>query len=190
MVAPMTIPLSQFQSTHPLRGATALQSTPILQGLYFNPRTPCVVRQMKARGYGVDWNFNPRTPCGVRHTRIYCDFLTVRFQSTHPLRGATFISHKLFIAVPVISIHAPLAGCDEAHLYLARRKKISIHAPLAGCDAKFFADIPIYDTNFNPRTPCGVRRNTITISSAEDIFQSTHPLRGATFLFVLLSFVL
>ena len=78
----------------------------------FNPRTPCGVRLLSdfpeahrpsisihAPLAGCDLgavvhiraviNFNPRTPCGVR-----LDFLSQadkcgRFQSTHPLRGAT-----------------------------------------------------------------------------------------------------
>ena len=79
------------------------------------------------------------------------------FQSTHPLRGATRHGESLRQRHG-ISIHAPLAGCD------GRRRLpgncwiiISIHAPLAGCDAE--------------QTPA------ITVSG---VFQSTHPLRGAT----------
>ena len=34
--------------------------------------------------------------------------------------------------------------------------------------------------NFNPRTPCGVRRSQQPAQEAAKIFQSTHPLRGAT----------
>ena len=37
--------------------------------------------------------------------------ITVQFQSTHPLRGATLFS-KIAFRNLVISIHAPLAGCD------------------------------------------------------------------------------
>lgn len=36
-----------------------------------------------------------------------------------------------------ISIHAPLAGCDDKHLNKeAHTNTISIHAPLTGCDSK------------------------------------------------------
>ena len=101
-------------------------------------------------------NFNPRSPCGER--------LAVG------------------IAVPRygISIHAPLAGSDNA----------AIHCDLAAFD-------------FNPRSPCGERliasastpnRSSISIHAplagsdcfccekqGADAFQSTLPLRGATF---------
>ena len=101
-----------------------------------------------------------------------------------------------------ISIHAPLAGCDREGRRGRRGGKISIHAPLAGCDLASVINAGI-TTYFNPRTPCGVRllnRNKryksigisihaplagcdslkVKITQKEMIFQSTHPLRGAT----------
>ena len=78
------------------------------------------------------------------------------FQSTHPLRGATASGVDLAVMAD-ISIHAPLAGCD-LHLAVWHHKDgISIHAPLAGCDLWL---------NFGLCINC--------------LFQSTHPLRGAT----------
>ena len=56
---------------------------------------------------------------------------------------------------------------------------ISIHAPHAGCDTL----APIQggcSTDFNPRTPCGVRRGKGENKWTESTFQSTHPMRGAT----------
>ena len=80
-----------------------------------------------------------------------------RFQSTHPLRGATLTIQNGVLSAD-ISIHAPLAGCDT--YFLCRtdiHSLISIHAPLAGCDWRW---------------RCGACCITA--------FQSTHPLRGAT----------
>ena len=34
--------------------------------------------------------------------------------------------------------------------------------------------------HFNPRTPCGVRPDEGTCKGGQEIFQSTHPVRGAT----------
>ena len=101
-----------------------------------------------------------------------------------------------------ISIHAPLAGCDWYAKAWGLPEEISIHAPLAGCD---FAQSTVVEStlDFNPRTPCGVRLGeTCALDAAEEIsihaplagcdlfiglhllmvplFQSTHPLRGAT----------
>ena len=56
-----------------------------------------------------------------------------------------------------ISIHAPLAGCDGGPGPESGACSISIHAPLAGCDPFHF---PVF--------------------GLDTLFQSTHPLRGAT----------
>ena len=100
--------------------------------------------------------FNPRTPCGVRPVNFPSLKFSFRFQSTHPLRGATLVLYLTYYVV-VISIHAPLAGCDTLSVYLAIRSY-----------------------NFNPRTPCGVRRKVQSNIRGRRQFQSTHPLRGAT----------
>ena len=60
--------------------------------------------------------------------------LSSLFQSTHPLRGAT---DCIYVPNPC--------------------RNISIHAPLAGCDAVVVVDAE-NAVDFNPRTPCGVRR--------------------------------
>ena len=86
---------------------------------------------MKNGGFAY---FNPRTPCGVRHY--------TRKKTRQHIR---------------ISIHAPLAGCDDRCNLLDSVFGISIHAPLAGCDLR--------------------RRRALGRILR---FQSTHPLRGAT----------
>ena len=79
-----------------------------------------------------------------------------RFQSTHPVRGATGNTGNTWWNSG-ISIHAPREGCD-GRLWprQERGQKISIHAPREGCDT------------YTP-TPVDVT-----------VFQSTHPVRGAT----------
>ena len=127
--------LSKFQSTHPLRDATEIQT---LQA----------VKQ-------------------------------VVFQSTHPLRDATWYIVKR-VRVYIISIHAPLTGCDnEVYLLVKPDMLISIHAPLTGCD---FRQRPLYllDIYFNPRTPYGMRLERAGVGLSYSTFQSTHPLRDAT----------
>ena len=103
---------AQFQSTHPVRGATALICSPPSSMYDFNPRTPCGVRPSRlscprrsrrisihAPRAGCDCqlrtaaarqlHFNPRTPCGVRRFCTAERHNEKRFQSTHPVRGAT-----------------------------------------------------------------------------------------------------
>ena len=134
--------------------------------------------------------------------------------------------NQAFVQPAIISIHAPLAGCDIIiSTHRAAGGRISIHAPLAGCDflpsygivaAKYFnprtpcgvrqihtGPCGLQAKNFNPRTPCGVRRTHLPyiphivrisihaplagcdsplgiVCPCGIVFQSTHPLRGAT----------
>ena len=148
-------PIMAFQSTHPMRGATRHLhylafgyfhfnprtpggvrrggGQPCRDAVYFNPRTPCGVRREIRRQKRDEKNFNPRTPCGVRLRIFPADTANPRFQSTHPMRGATRFC-VLGIDTPFISIHAPHAGCD------------------ANGRGRIFCQ-----HHFNPRTPCGVR---------------------------------
>ena len=123
-------------------------------------------------------NFNPRTSCEVRPGLSYLCLLRVIFQSTHLLRGATLgeqsIKHSGYI-----SIHAPLARCDDTLRGTTPHKEISIHAPLARCDYGGELSPPCH-RDFNPRTSCEVRQLLDYTSSAVGQFQSTHLLRGAT----------
>ena len=126
---------------------------------YFNPRTPCGVRRggVQERGRAGD-DFNPRTPCGVRPC-----------PPTSP------------VGPNCISIHAPRAGCDRLPCMPPQSAAgISIHAPRAGCDPgeRSHSGPHLY---FNPRTPCGVRPCGLRGLTTRLLFQSTHPVRGATF---------
>ena len=125
-------------------------------------------------------NFNPRTHRGVRLQ--YRDVLFYKY---------------------VISIHAPIVGCDYNVLCNSMLLTISIHAPIVGCD-EYNKKQKRPSRNFNPRTHRGVRHYIRTLkiraeiisihapivgcdktriprSSARLIFQSTHPSWGATF---------
>ena len=211
-----------FQSTHPLRGATILRRV----------RTQTNIVSIHAPLAGCDKalpahktvivGFNPRTPCGVRRGCRRPLRPSHPFQSTHPLRGATagvfsgsqpacvsihaplagcdeiFIDCRLNLGV---SIHAPLAGCDRLCVAFDRLLYVSIHAPHAGCDdyqyrrhADYRISIHVphagcdsfqwcfscWNKYFNPRTPCGVRPRREKIRRPCGAFQSTHPMRGAT----------
>ncbi len=81
---------------------------------------------------------------------------TSRFQSTHSLRSATQLDENPGDKA-LVSIHALLAECD-------------------GADSFRLGITP----GFNPRTPCGVRQDTVIFASENVLFQSTHSLRSAT----------
>ena len=169
---------------------------------YFNPRTPCGVRRRSDQLGGVHRSdFNPRTPCGVRLLPAGGVRRKAYFNPRTPC-GVRLEYVKDGVLHTIISIHAPLAGCDMPCTGIAGSwwhfnprtpcgvrlfqlfasalwGVISIHAPLAGCDRGQLPDrIPYY--YFNPRTPCGVRPFVRIIFFPIAKFQSTHPLRGAT----------
>ena len=146
-------------------------------------------------------SFNPRTPHGVRRIRSVCKSSAFWFQSTHPTRGATPYYPQQLVGLAV-SIHAPHTGCDVGQLKSYVQELVSIHAPHTGCDSKlvivtaitqgfnprtphgvrrFIIEHCMSDNCFNPRTPHGVRR-VVTLQTKHYLrFQSTHPTRGATF---------
>ena len=126
----------------------------------------------------------------IHAPRAGCDGILVAsvlnliiFQSTHPVRGATYACLWRSDSSISISIHAPRAGCDTAtptaagtitvfqsthpvrgatrEVKLRRiEHAISIHAPRAGCD-RYPSRLTSSARNFNPRTPCGVRLREI-----------------------------
>ena len=81
-----------------------------------------------------------------------------RFQSTLPVWGAT--GHQQRVRRPPrISIHAPRVGSDPAgQLPGEGGKEISIHAPRVGSDVGQDDEVGS-QADFNPRSPCGERRN-------------------------------
>ena len=100
-----------------------------------------------------------------------------KFQSTHPSRGAT-ITGLLIQAYFIISIHAPLAGCDWITSEDVEREDISIHAPLAGCDCSTVGNMGGYRISIHaPLAGCD---DMDMLTTSEFQFQSTHPSRGAT----------
>ena len=127
----------KFQSTHPVRGATAQ----------------------------VGEDERPKT-----------------FQSTHPVRGATPLSNYIIAYLQTFQSTHPVRG---ATLYVQRfscqfELFQSTH-PVRGATPNLIK--PSAELiNFNPRTPCGVRRISIPSrhSTTRRKFQSTHPVRGAT----------
>ena len=191
----------RFQSTRPVRGATAPGALPFMLILDFNPRAPCGARP------------NASPP-------LY--FHTRKFQSTRPVRGATSTGsctkrhYNISIHAPragrdsdtighygchVISIHAPRAGRDHAescdiHVlifqstrpvrgatsasrYASDKHLISIHAPRAGRDDRHSARCTILNISIHaPRA--GRDNKSSSASRYASQFQSTRPVRGAT----------
>ena len=147
---------SQFQSTHPLRGATSWRFQFLSRSADFNPRTPCGVRpglESISLPQSTFQSTHPLRGATAIFNRVEFDTFTFQsthplrgatktrrrlgrssiFQSTHPLRGATYVGDRLWTPSRFQSTH-PLRGAtirDNAEFGVYC---ISIHAPLAGCD--------------------------------------------------------
>ena len=157
MTGSICAPVRAFQSTHPLRGATAYPCIDRADQTHFNPRTPCGVRPVVDGGklyYNGISIHAPLAGCDLGYSARHDAWNA--FQSTHPLRGATVCLPRAPVQLQFQSTH-PLRGATSCAARLAARSTISIHAPLAGCDDRSQAPVLYW------------RR-----------FQSTHPLRGAT----------
>ena len=90
VVPPAAISPTEFQSTRPLRGATALTCCAVMLRQYFNPRAPCGARLQEQRDTLTRYAISIHAPLAGRDLsyNLYKGD-DIIFQSTRPLRGAT-----------------------------------------------------------------------------------------------------
>ena len=133
------------------------------------------------------------------------------FQSTHPLRDATvcFIQAHAMLK---ISIHAPLTGCDVKNLGFKPKSSNNFNPRTPYGMRHWYFHYSLSPFYFNPRTPYGMRltssfsikldKTYYTISihapltgcdlrfmllfTTYNTFQSTHPLRDATYFMIII----
>ena len=104
---------------------------------------------------------------------------TAEFQSTHPARGATTRTSTAQANVRFQSTHPARGATRCSRGCLDTRSNFNPRTP-RGVRPLFVSAFDQYDYDFNPRTPRGVRRHHQVPSIAGTRFQSTHPARGAT----------
>ena len=165
---------SFFQSTPPVRGATALDQRPGTKtnlsihapreggdcrahlsrwcGQYFQS-TPPVRGATCAGGSVIDFVIFQSTP-PVRGATIdnNSNNTITGFQSTPPVRGAT--SRGAWESVPGcdLSIHAPREGGDPSRwMKSSEVQNLSIHAPREGGDFHFF--VPLFKCGLSIHAP-------------------------------------
>ena len=170
---------AQFQSTHPVRGATMVSGSRSF-GSSFQSTHPVRGATVCKRHIQVAARISIHAPrAGCDANGINSGWSWLKFQSTHPVRGATggqAHSHRR----GDISIHAPRAGCDQAReMHNASLEQFQSTHPVRGAtdcplvevdlDGQFQSTHPVRGATqlipmrmmrslyFNPRTPCGVR---------------------------------
>ena len=167
-------------STHaPRAGSDNSPWAGCTSGTDFNPRSPCGERlcadmrcvvllfiSTHAPRAGSDSvafllythfpYFNPRSPCGERPVPVCAYRSMAIFQPTLPVRGATI--------TPYFCMHLAL---------------FQPTLPVRGATRLRGAQLQVRE-DFNPRSPCGERRNRPEDQIKQWTFQPTLPVRGAT----------
>ena len=99
------------------------------------------------------------------------------FQSTRPLRGATSFSAQELQDVGTVSIHAPLAGRDDRAG--RRRNRPNGFNPRAPCGARRDQHgLCRQQRRFNPRAPCGARPTGEVMEGTANAVSIHAPLAG------------
>ena len=147
-------------------------------------------------------NFNPRTHRGVRRFYTFPFYLFHNYFNPRTHRGVRLELIREDMERNLISIHAPIVGCDANTMALVlslilfqsthpswgatkrasrtrRKHRISIHAPIVGCDISclFLGLLKILFQSTHPSWGATLQKLKIQI---DNIFQSTHPSWGAT----------
>ena len=128
-----------------------------MESQYFNPRAPYGARPSACLPPVRYTYFNPRAPYGARLISELKQSVELLFQSTRPIRGATYIC---FLSPSTLINFNPRAP------YGARHVGHNSSDDLA--------------QNFNPRAPYGARLPYWAKTFNSFKFQSTRPIRGAT----------
>ena len=151
-----------FQSTHPARGATII--------LTDNPEFTLI--SIHAPREGCDTNtsilnlqfllFQSTHPArGATSVRTGNTEVRLKFQSTHPARGATCPVVLVLVVNGIFQSTHPARGATVSLVVsVGTNISISIHAPREGCDDWEWQKLGGW-CNFNPRTPRGVRQQTL-----------------------------
>ena len=169
----------------------------------FNPRTPCGVRRVsllvQIGGYPgfqsthpvwgatiiLPQDYQPYFLISIHAPRVGCDrqqlrgYQPLRISIHAPRVGCDAGWHAGDVVAAGISIHAPRVGCDKFYPYLKVFNGISIHAPRVGCDMERNIRDIIKDISIHaPRVGCDAPVQPHILPAP--VFQSTHPVWGAT----------
>ena len=101
-----------------------------------------------------------------------------KFQFTHPGKGATCLK-EIACASASFQFTHPGKGATASHICPLTTHCVSIHAPWEGCDCGLSLR-SLHQPCFNSRTLGRVRLDGFSQSGVVNVFQFTHPGKGAT----------
>ena len=168
----------KFQSTLPVRGATGMDDMDDVKFMISihapragsDPDRPAQQHQ--------DADFNPRSPCGERHAQFLKCLRNNLFQSTLPVRGATKKIIADYLETEFQST-LPVRGATWIWAVQVPGIHISIHAPRAGSDP-WVSGVWYAVNEFQSTLPVRGATPPVIGTGGQAIFQSTLPVRGAT----------
>ena len=147
--------------------------------LHFNSHTPCGVRRTGISVVAYAGNFNSHTPCGVRlRVRLLIFLFCFHFNSHTPC-GVRRGRCKCYGRRKHFNSHTPCGVRLYENFYFIARRNFNSHTP---CGVRHLMAVcrKCHVADFNSHTPCGVRRYSRCREHHIQIFQLTHPMRGAT----------
>ena len=156
----------EFQSGHPVRGATRPQRPRKALCPNFNPRAPCGARRDRRCGDHARADISIHAPRVGRDVQILGRVVELRaFQSTRPVWGATTRTTGRACRHGQFQSTRPVWGATRAgSLSLSLSTYFNPRAP---CGARPRARAsPLQMTDFNPRAPCGARRACVRATRA------------------------
>ena len=196
------MPCPVFQSTRPIRGATALPNMRPSAPRYFNPRAPYGARRSTTHRRTLQSRFQSTRPIrGATNRYAVHQRRHKQFQSTRPIRGATSTTRPGRSWRTDFNPRAPYGARQVINHMAAAKADFNPRAPYGARQGGFPARCKCSD--FNPRAPYGARLISIeTLPSTAYFnprapygarlwlylsfhpplsrFQSTRPIRGAT----------
>ena len=172
----------EFQSTLPVWGAT-----PTWCSIWVSPRisihAPRVGSDCSPGGRQTRWpNFNPRSPCGERQFLLLEAVTIPQFQSTLPVWGATVAAGQAAHGNDDFNPRSPCGERLDESVKALQVVQFQSTLPVWGATSsmvsrspisRFQSTLPVWgatimtlewkwqSANFNPRSPCGERPNSI-----------------------------
>ena len=172
----------EFQSTRPIRGATELENAHLSGNVNFNPRAPYGARR------AGDFSLSPGAGISIHAPHTGRDYMSSKyygsvavFQSTRPIRGATRPGFVALSDFAIFQSTRPIRGATMVPKgHPSPQKNFNPRAPYGARLSVCIKQCTEIVINFNPRAPYGARRADLSRASLRYAFQSTRPIRGAT----------